>query len=72
MWILPGDVNPLSPAIVAVVSPMPHMTKSQSGFETREREEEVKETSPGTRSGGEDPLRGELIEMLPHRIIVLQ
>ena len=51
---------------------MPHMTKSQSGFETREREEEVKETSPGTRSGGEDPLRGELIEMLPHRIIVLQ
>ena len=61
MWILAGDVNPLSPAIVAVVSPMPHMTKSQSGFETRGREEEAKETSPGPRSGGEDPLRGEFL-----------
>ena len=50
-------MNPLSPAIVAVVSPMPHMTKSHSVSETRGREEEEgKETTPG----GEDPLRGEI------------
>ena len=53
--MLAGDVNPLSPAIVAVVSPMPHMTKSHSVSETRGREEEGKEGG-----GGEDPLRGEI------------
>ena len=54
-----GDVNPLSPAIVAVVSPMPHMTKSQSVTETRGRGEEGKATNPVQGGSGEDPLRGE-------------
>ena len=60
--MLAGDVNPLSPAIVAVVSPMPHMTKSHSVSETRGREEEGKEGG-----GGEDPLRGEIRNIITEK-----
>ena len=55
MFLVAGDTNPLSPLNVAVVSPMPHMTKSRSVTETQA--ETGKENTAGP---GEDPLRGEI------------
>ena len=53
-----GESNPVSPANVAVVSPMPHMTKSRSVTESGV--EGVRKPGDCHEHVAEDPLRGKL------------
>ena len=62
-----GESSPASPANVAVVSPMPHMTKSKSVSEAQGQGQggkgEVGKEGAG-QGTTEDPLRGELFDFL--------